>query len=213
MSENYKQVGVKCPICASEKLIQLPHNLFEQKKFGNIKIQVPEHLVCEHPFILFLDNKGIVRGYERIDVLFDFGKVEKDLKEQKSKEFSLRDILIHLGDFVLYHLLHGYVFNYPTYLLSQEIDMEFIGAIEKLFAKISPLKIGETNSITPIEFHTYDNIKLKDKDALVLSPEGYVVQCPWASNIEFERQLVKQALDIIDLDSQNIVIEKSQQVE
>jgi len=208
MSENYQQIGVKCPVCASERLIQLPHNLFEQKKFGNIKIQVPEQLVCEHPFILFLDNKGNVRGYERIDVLFDFKKVEKDLKEQKSREFSLRDILMQLGDFVLYHLLHGYVFNYSTYLLSQEIDVEFIGAIEKLFAKISPLKIGNTSTITPIEFRTYDNVKLKDKDALILSPEGYVVQCPWTSNIEFERQLVKQALDIIDIDSQNIVIEK-----
>ncbi|MBD3342499.1 MAG: hypothetical protein GF353_25590, partial [Candidatus Lokiarchaeota archaeon] len=64
-----KELVLTCPICQKEKAIQVPDSVFAQKKFGTIKIQVPIGAVCpDHQFIVFVDSKGIIRGYEKIDI-------------------------------------------------------------------------------------------------------------------------------------------------
>ena len=61
-----KQIEVKCPDCEAQRSINIPVAVFSQKKFGTIKVQVPPGAVCEeHQFIVFVDTKGVVRGYER----------------------------------------------------------------------------------------------------------------------------------------------------
>ena len=65
-----QEVELTCPTCQTFRKITVPAAIFAQKKFGTIKIQVPPGAVCrEHQFIAFVDTKGIVRGYERIDLL------------------------------------------------------------------------------------------------------------------------------------------------
>ena len=63
----YKQLSVNCPICEAGRDLNVPEAIFAQKKFGTIKIQVPPGAVCpEHQFIVFVDTKGIIRGYSKI---------------------------------------------------------------------------------------------------------------------------------------------------
>ena len=70
MAESFKVLEVVCPTCEKVKNVKIPEAVFSQKKFGTIKIQIPINAVCpEHQFIVFVDTKGIIRGYEKIDIL------------------------------------------------------------------------------------------------------------------------------------------------
>ena len=60
---------VVCPTCGGMKNLSVPANIITQKKFGTIKIQVPIKVVCpEHQFLVFVDTRGKIRGYEKIDI-------------------------------------------------------------------------------------------------------------------------------------------------
>ena len=62
-----KKVELTCPACQTFKTIDIPDAIFDQKKFGTIKIQVPPGAVCpEHQFIAFVDTKGIVRDMREL---------------------------------------------------------------------------------------------------------------------------------------------------
>ena len=66
--DSFKTLEITCPVCGQIKNINIPESVFSQKKFGIIKIQVPLNAVCsEHQFIVFVDPKGSVRGYEKIE--------------------------------------------------------------------------------------------------------------------------------------------------
>ncbi len=61
-----KQFDVTCPKCGNGKRISVPDSLFIQKKFGTVKIKVPQGAVCEdHNFIVFISTKGQIIGYDR----------------------------------------------------------------------------------------------------------------------------------------------------
>ena len=69
MPYKYKEIEACCPICGLSKSLNVPEAVLSQKKFGTIKIQVPMGAVCsEHQFIVFVDQKGVIRGYEKIDI-------------------------------------------------------------------------------------------------------------------------------------------------
>ncbi len=79
MAESYKELEVSCPICEVVKNIQIPKSILIQKRFGIIKIQVPQGGVCkEHQFIVFVNTEGNIMGYETIDLLM---KTESSSKE------------------------------------------------------------------------------------------------------------------------------------
>lgn len=211
MSGQYKEINVKCPMCSSEKIIKLPQTLFQQKKFGNIKVQVSKGLVCDkHPFILFLDNNAIVKGYEKIDFQFDMPIEEEEVEitEEIITKFSINDILKKWGTYILYNLLHGYIFNYPIYILIRKEIPDLTDSINELFPKFIPTQLNKTGNISSIEFKTYDAIELTEDKSLLIDPSGIVIQSPWRNKLKFEEEIVKKALDIIDVQGQNIIIKK-----
>ncbi len=211
MSGQYKEINVKCPVCFSEKIIKLPKTLFQQKKFGNIKVQVSKGLVCDkHPFILFIDNNAVVKGYEKIDFQFDIPIEEEEIEltEEIIEKFSLNDILKRWGTYILYNLLHGYIFNYPIYILLRKEIPDLTDSINELIPKFKPTQLNKTGTISSIEFKTYDAIELAEDKSLLIDPSGIVIQSPWSSKLKFEEEIVKKALDIIDVQGQNIIIKK-----
>ncbi len=65
-----RELKITCPTCEAVKNVNIPKKLFTQKKDGCIKIQIPPGIVCpEHQFIVFLDQNGSIRGYEKIDLV------------------------------------------------------------------------------------------------------------------------------------------------
>ena len=77
-SARLKQFDVTCPKCGSGKEISVPHSLFLQKKFGTVKIKVPQGAVCkDHNFIVFISTKGQIIGYDIIDASVSLDQKEK----------------------------------------------------------------------------------------------------------------------------------------
>ena len=94
MSGTYKEIDVTCPSCGEGKALRIPEVLFAQKKFGTIKIQVPVKAVCpEHQFLIFLDSKGIIRGYEKIDIQMGMISEAEETALEAAGVLTLRKLL------------------------------------------------------------------------------------------------------------------------
>ncbi|MBY9006112.1 MAG: hypothetical protein KGD63_05090 [Candidatus Lokiarchaeota archaeon] len=65
-----RELFVSCPTCGIKKPIMIPKEVFTKKECGSIKIHVPSGIVCsDHQFVVFIDQSGLVRGYEKIDLI------------------------------------------------------------------------------------------------------------------------------------------------
>ena len=65
------QVAIICPSCNTPSNIDVPETLVEKSTRGIVSINVPAESICKHNFQFFLDRKGSVRGYQRIDFQLD----------------------------------------------------------------------------------------------------------------------------------------------
>ncbi|TFG02193.1 MAG: hypothetical protein EU539_13305 [Promethearchaeota archaeon] len=64
--EEKKEVQVICPICKTEKKLNIPKTIINQaKQLTTISIQ--KGLVCDHHFQAFIDKNFKIRGYQKID--------------------------------------------------------------------------------------------------------------------------------------------------
>ncbi len=202
MLEAFKEIEVTCPTCGETKSINIPESLFSQKKFGTIKIQVPVNAVCpNHQFIVFLDTKGVVRGYEKIDIAMAVIPVETE--KEITGILTLRKLIQLFGTYGVLSLMHAKIFNYPSYIIK---DADF-GPTEELLNlignRIVPEKYRGHNSIRLLEKSDYSKIKLKEKNALLIdSLTQNILQTPWKEKLKFEEEIVKRALEIINEEEQ-----------
>ncbi len=60
-------MDIICPSCNTSGTIEVPTALVESNSRGLVSINVPSKYLCEHNFQFFLDKKGSIRGYQRID--------------------------------------------------------------------------------------------------------------------------------------------------
>ncbi len=210
MMVNYKQLNVVCPICGLDKSITVPEAIFAQKKFGTIKIQVPMGAVCsEHQFIVFVDAKGTVRGYEKIDLHMAM-PLEQPGKEEEGV-LTLRVLIQMFGFYGLFSLIHAKIFNYPVYVIIDKdsdlysLDIEVLNLIGDT---ILPEAYRGDTRITFIEETDLNNIKIKDKKALIMAHKN-ILQTPWEEKLKFEEEMIKNATEIIDDDEQIILLQQS----
>ncbi|GAJ10541.1 unnamed protein product, partial [marine sediment metagenome] len=92
MSVALKGFSVACPKCGAKKRINVPESLFYQKKFGTVKIKVPQGAVCkDHNFIVFISTKGQIVGYDVIDTSVSSNK-DANLSKDISK-LSLDELI------------------------------------------------------------------------------------------------------------------------
>jgi len=202
MLEPSKEIEVTCPTCGETKRINIPESLFSQKKFGTIKIQVPVNAICpKHQFIVFLDTKGVVRGYEKIDIAIAVTPVETE--KEAVGILTLRKLIQLFGTYGVLSLMHAKIFNYSSYIIK---DADF-GPTEELLNlignRILPEKYRGHNSIYLLEESDYGNIKLKEKNALLIDClTQNILQTPWKEKLKFEEEIVKRALEIINEEEQ-----------
>lgn len=208
MVEVYKEVEVTCPVCELVKSLKIPEVVFTQKKFGTIKVQVPQGGVCnEHQFIVFIDTKGIIRGYEKIDLLM---RVTQPQREIDSRDLTLNDIIQMFGIYGVFSLIHAKVFNYSAYVILGKFDSYDATAINILFENLIPEKYQGANWIEFIENTAYDKIKFKDKESLLIDSYKNIMQSPWDEKLKmkFEQSILKKALDIINEKEQLILLQR-----
>jgi len=201
-----KEILVQCPVCKNEKKIKVPDYIFKNKKVGNIKIQIYKGICCEHQFILFLNKKGEIKGYEKIDMKIDLSEVE----ESKSKEkIHLRDMLKTYGDYAVSTIIHSLLLDIPIIILRTKYEGSHASDFTSLFNKILP-KSPDQKMLLVSNILELDYQKAKIEDALVINPTGIVINTPWKNmQLDFEINVINEALKIIDDSSQTYIIQNS----
>lgn len=201
MAETYKILEVICPICGVMKNINIPEAIFSQKKFGSVKIQVPLNAVCpEHQFIIFVDTKGKIRGYENIDI--QMMTVPPQAETEDSGKINLRNLIETFGVYGILNLIHAKIFNYPTYILKDDTFEYNEDLLNRIGDNILPEGYKGNKTIYLLEETAIDKIKVKDKDAFIMDSHQHIFQTPWITKLKFEEEIVKRALEIIDENEQ-----------
>src|SRR5271157_3480935 len=85
---------VKCPKCHTGGFVEVPTQVLKEKDAGLITINVPQQLICDHGFQVFVDRNGSIRGYQAVDVQLELKKESDDTRILPSGNFSLKLILV-----------------------------------------------------------------------------------------------------------------------
>jgi len=207
MSDNgEKDIQVQCPTCKKEKMIKVPNYIFDNKKVGNIKIQIYKGICCEHQFILFLNKKAEIRGYETIDMNIDLSEVEESRSKDK---IYLRDLLKTYGNYAVSCVIHSILLNIPIIILRTKYEGSRASEFTSLFNKFLPntpnKKMMIVSNILEMEYQ-----KAKIEDVLVINPTGIIINTPWKDiQLNFENNIVNEALKIIDDSTQTYIIQEA----
>ncbi|MFW9826859.1 MAG: hypothetical protein ACFFEY_04475 [Candidatus Thorarchaeota archaeon] len=201
MTELFRVLEIICPTCGNIKNINVPESIFSQKKFGTIKIQIPVNAVCsEHQFIVFVDTRGVIRGYEPIDVFMSILSPEHE--REALRKINLRNLIQTFGIYGIFNLIHAKVFNYPVYIIknnSFEYNEDLLNSIGD---SLLPERYKGNKTIHIIEDPDVNKIKIKDKNSLIMDLSQRIFQTPWTTKLKFEEEIIKRALEIIDEEEQ-----------
>lgn len=102
-----REVQIICPICNSEKQLDIPESIINQAK-QLITVSIQKGMLCNHHFQAFIDKNFKVRGYQKIDFEVSPKKIEdisinKDEKEgSKNIDDNLFNNLIMEGNYIEY---------------------------------------------------------------------------------------------------------------
>ena len=209
-SARLKRFDISCPKCGSGKEISVPDSLFLQKKFGTVKIKVPQGAVCnEHNFIVFISTKGQVIGYDIIDA-----SVSLDQKEDMPGDLinlTLDEIIETFGFNCVAGFIHAKLFDYPSSIIRNEEFALDIKQLNELFDMLIPPKFQNSNAIVDEEFDSYvfpnpnyyySTIKKEHADAYLVNNRKLVIQVPWQIQIDFEKSILSNALGKHDKNEQ-----------
>jgi hypothetical protein len=202
MSNTLKGFHVACPRCGEEKQINVPESLFYNKKFGTVKIKVPQGAVCkEHNFIVFISTKGDIVGYDVIDT-----SVSSDQGEQITKEIgdlTLDELINAFGFNCVAGLIHAKLFDYPSFILRSEEFNINVEHLDEMFDRLIPLQYRNDNAIKDAEFDTYvftnenyfyTTFTNNNPDAFLINNRKHVIHKPWETKCVFEKSILDNAL-------------------
>ena len=186
---------VTCPSCNITKNISIPEALFKQKKFGTIKIQVPKGSVCqEHHFIVFVNNQGIIRGYDKIDL-----QIKAPIQRtEETNQLTLNNWIQMFGVYGIFNLIHAKIFNYPVYIINAKTDEDISEMINRITDNLLPMAYRGTNSIIFIKDINYEKIKLEENYILLMDSLNNILHTPWNHKLKFkfEKEMVTKALKL-----------------
>jgi len=215
MQVQCKLIEVACPRCGLEKTISVPETLFFQKKFGHIKIQVPQGVVCQdHVFVVFLDIEGRIIGYQTVDLSIS-STAETTPKEEiileEGKTISLKRFIMMIGFSCFAGLIHAKLFNYPSYLIMNneyKLDTDVINRVlddivPEMYKNKRNLKIIDWNDgVFPTATFFYALVKNQRKSAFLMNPRKHVIQMSWKTGLELEKTMIASAITKEDQNEQ-----------
>ncbi|NVM44269.1 MAG: hypothetical protein HWN79_05080 [Candidatus Lokiarchaeota archaeon] len=202
MSVALKGFIVACPKCGAEKQINVPESLFYQKKFGTVKIKVPQGAVCkDHNFIVFISTKGKIVGYDVIDTSVS-SNGDVNLSEEIIN-LTLDQLIEAFGFNCVAGLIHAKLFDYPSFVLRSEKFNINIEQLDEMFDNVIPLKYRNNNAIRDAEFdnnvftnedYFYTAFKNNNTNAFLINNRKAVIQQPWNTPCDFEKSILDNAL-------------------
>lgn len=208
MASNVRSIELKCPVCESTNSINIPEVVLSQKKFGTIKVQIPPGAVCEHQFIVFVDNKGIVRSYEKIDIQMQLPSEET--AKEKAGVLTLRKLIRLFGTVGILSLIHSKVFGYPTFIVAEEnfeVNDELLNLVGD---RMLPEEYQGFKTIHLLKESDYGQIMKQikvGKDTFLMDSKHNILQTPWDEKLKWEEEMIKKALEIIDEEEQLFLIQ------
>ncbi|MFX1418572.1 MAG: hypothetical protein ACFE9N_06600 [Promethearchaeota archaeon] len=208
MQVHSKLIEVACPRCGLEKTIGVPETLFSQKKYGHIKIQVPQGVVCQdHVFVVFLDVEGRIIGYQTVDLSISSTPEtapKEEISLEDGKTISLKRFIMMVGYSCFAGLIHAKLFNYPSFLIMNSEHKLNIDVINNVLDEIVPeiyknkrsLKIIDYNDrVFPTATFFYALVQNQRKTAFLMNPHKHVVQMPWKTGLELEKTMIASAIN------------------
>ena len=207
MNQNTREIELTCPFCGAVKNLNIPESIFSQKKFGSIKIQVPAGAICSnHTFIVFFNNKGHIVGYEKIDL--QMGQIDNQKQNEKTR--SIKGLIDVFGIYGLLSLMHAIIFNYQIYIIAENDDFyKKIQNIKLLMEDFLEEKYRNVHSMEILRESDLNQIKLKNKNSLVIDSHKNILQTPWEEKLKFEESIVSKAIDIISYEEQMLLIQQN----
>lgn len=207
MVEQSKPLELSCPSCGTVKTVNIPESLFLNKKFGHIKVQVPQGAVCQdHTFVVFLDTNGRIIGYEAIDLSISstIEETKEEIVNQSISTITLVDFIKSLGFNCVAGLIHAKLFNYSSYLIMNngaKVDLEEVnnllnGILPEIYQNSRSLKIIEfDDEIFPMATYFYSLVQKQRKNAFLLNPRKHIIHMPWELDLELEKSIINSALE------------------
>jgi len=209
MENETKKIPLTCPICKKKNTINVPESVLSQKKFGSIKIQIPPGAVCpDHQFIVFLDPKGLVRGYEKIDVFMGDGQVSHEEKDIKAT-ISLNHLVKEFGIYGVFSLLHSKLFNYHSYILRGDTSKYNPQNLNDFFNDVSKNDYFDPPKIEIQTEYDKEEVELNKDNILLIDKDNNILHTPWKEKLKLEEGFVKNALDILNPNEQKIIIKQN----
>ena len=206
MSSTVKKFLVSCPRCGEGREISVPESLFFDKKFGTVKIKIPQGAVCkEHNFIAFISTKGNIIGYDIIDASVSLD--QKDKLPIDLISLTLDELIDAFGFNCVAGFIHAKLFDYNARIIRNEEFSLDIGQLNELFDRLIPVKYRNANVISDEEFDSYvfsnpnfyySMIKNKYTNAFLINNRKLVIQVPWHTHIDFEKSILSNALGKTD---------------
>jgi hypothetical protein len=209
MENKVRDVSLTCPICKKKNTITVPEKVLAQKKFGSIKIQIPPGAVCpDHQFIVFLDPKGLVRGYEKIDVFM--GDSQTDPKENgEEAKISVNNLVKEFGLYGVLSLLHAKLFNYRAYVLREDISKYDIQQLNNFLNDITENNYFSPPDLKFFKREDYEVLEIEENKVLSIDENNNIIHTPWNEKLKFEENSIKDAIDIINPNEQKIIIKQN----
>lgn len=207
MQVQSRYIGIACPSCGAEKTINVPETLFTEKKFGHVKIQVPKGAVCqEHVFVVLLDIKGRILGYQTVDLSVSTPSVAKSKGEAQpevDESIGLMKFIEQLGFRCLAGLIHSKLFNYQPFVIIQkdvQMDMDEVNfflddIVPQMYRNHKALKHIEYNDyVFPTATYFYALVKNQRKTAFLMNLHKHIIQMPWQTGLDLEKGFITTAL-------------------
>ncbi len=205
-----KKTMIQCPQCQAQKIIEIPGYVFSQKRVGIIKIQIHSGSVCEHEFVAFVDQTGTARGYEKIDFQLQF-TARSPAEHAATDKLYLEDLLETVGEFATFSIFRAFLFGWPIKIILGPADNpHFVERLNDLMLSFFPKELNVQRLAQPIERRAFLNMDVKAEEELLLDTSGLITNSPWGEKkrFEYENEVIKKALEIIDAASQAVLIQQ-----
>lgn len=217
MTVEVKELRVLCPLCKKEAKIEVPIFLVNEAQDGVLKVSIPRGACCdEHSFMVYIDKKFRVRGYQNADIEFRNGptisKTKKAIdakKERELKDFRIQDITSILGMDISSLILRTILVEKPVLFLE---TFDLYNRVDKTVAFLSDMESDDLQ-ITSQKLQPEDlkNLKRKKINAFIAAPlYKAIIRSPFweETNTRFESNLLNETMEIPDRDGQIIFLRK-----
>lgn len=207
-----RSVRVFCPTCKKAKTIPIPAYVFAGQDSGIVSVQIRPDLVCEHQFVVHLDQNLQIRGCEAIDFRLTLaapkppaGAIGQD-PSAPAGELTFADLLQKFGSNATSHLFYAMIMDYPACVVVYPTDSPNLQQLLNAFFHAAlpgdwTAKWGKKRGVVeqlPREEYAGRHAKIARRAQFALDTSGIILHQPWSRKepLDFERALMKDLLKI-----------------